>query len=118
MKDEKKEPIKCPACGIDNARNRITCQVCHERLIPNPARMSSPEKATKGEKKSRKKKETSPEEKADIPVTKFDDLPPLMEQIYPFLDSTKEEIPPSTSPLKQRNSQCTRNSLGWYKRGS
>ncbi len=99
MKDEKKESLKCPACGIDNARNRITCQVCHERLIPNPARMSSPEKTTKGEKKSRKKKET-------LTTKEVHEVVGILEPTETFTDT--EEAPPLTSPeppqpvIKQR----------------
>ncbi len=92
-----KEPIKCPACGIDNPRNRLTCEVCGERLIPNPKKLNPPEKS---EKIPPKKKDT-PKEAIKSEPTK---------------EVSTAKIPPPTSPqgepsppiLKQRKSRKKR----------
>ncbi len=84
-----KEPIKCPACGIDNPRNRLTCQVCGERLIPNPTKLRE-----KGEKKSPKKGDT-PQESIKLKSTEI----PTNQTPSPL--TLEVESPPPTIKLKR-----------------
>jgi len=94
-----KEPIKCPACGIENPRNRLTCEVCGERLIPNPKKLNPPEKSEKPEKIPRKKKDIPSEniksESADTSSTKM-------------ISPTPSEVESPPPIIKQRKSRKKR----------
>ncbi len=109
MKDEKKEALKCPACGIDNARNRITCQVCHERLIPNPAKLTETEKP---EKKSRKKKDAPLVEREKVKTIEEDFSPESTPQNEvgerSLLTQSEMGAEQTTLPAKQRKTRKKR----------
>ena len=73
MDTDKDTPIKCPACGADNPRNRLTCQVCSEALSPGSPKRFSQAGEKKEEppkelpKKTRKKKEVKTETTNETP---------------------------------------------------
>lgn len=88
-----KEPIKCPACGIENPRNRLTCEVCGERLIPNPKKLNPvPKVEKKPPKEGNTSKEDTKTKSAEVPVNKVPVSPP------PEVESP----PPVTKQRKSR----------------
>jgi len=92
-----KEPIKCPACGIENPRNRLTCEVCGERLIPNPKKFNPPPKAEKKSlKKSNASKEATETKTTGAPADKVPASPP------PEVESP----PPITKQRKSRKKRA------------
>ncbi len=95
---EKEKTIKCPECGFENAKSRLTCEKCNARLFPN--HKSSEEKtmtkkdkktltkraAGKAKEKKGAKEVKKPEEAKAKPKTE------PKEKEYPVKGSVKEKL--------------------------
>ena len=44
---EKKDVVTCPACSVENPKNRATCQVCHEPLYKKVEKMKEKDEKAK-----------------------------------------------------------------------
>jgi hypothetical protein len=78
--------ILCPHCNVENSRNRLTCQICGERLSPGSTRLYDPPKKKRASK--------APIEKAEAPKPNKskDAIEPSKDE--DTLQPSKDESPP------------------------